>query len=59
VKTNVVLEYFKAASVQNSILYRIHAADRVFKAICLRLVALGLRLRTQTPAGGVAWQIAG
>jgi len=37
----------------------LHAAEPVFKPICLRLAALGLRLRYWSPAGRVALQAAG
>jgi len=57
VKANVFPAYFKAVPAQGCILYWIHAADRVFEAICLRFVALGSRLGTQTPAWGAAWQV--
>ena len=54
VKTNVVLVYFIIASLQVCIQYRIQAASQVFKPICLWLVALGVRLETQSPTGGAA-----
>ena len=46
------------AVVGACILYWIHATSRVFEAICLRFVILGLRVTTQNPTGGAAWRIA-